>query len=178
MLRPGAAPVPEETAPHLKLRPHRIAARIELPDGAAEGVLVAQGGRFGGFSFYVRGGTPPLHRQLRRHRADDGVEPEPLRHGRHVVGVDVMPTSGLGMSAELHVDGQAVARGELPRTAPFRFALAGEGLCCGFDDGTPVADSYESPFRFTGVLHEAVIDVGGATMPDLEAELTRAWVTQ
>ncbi len=178
VLRPGAAPVPEETAPHLKLRPHRIAARIELPEGIGEGVLVAQGGRFGGFSFYVRGGRLHYTANFAGIEQTTVSSPAPLRAGRHVVGVDVTPTSGLGMSAELHVDGQAVARGELPRTAPFRFALAGEGLCCGFDDGTPVADSYESPFRFTGVLHEAVIEVGGATMPDLEAELTRAWVTQ
>ena len=83
------------------------------------------------------------------------------------------------MRAELVVDGDGGRRGRRsPRTTPFRFALAGEGLCCGYDDGTPVSDVYEAPFAFTGTIHEVVIDVSGTPVVDLVAELRRAWMTQ
>jgi hypothetical protein len=80
--------------------------------------------------------------------------------------------------AELVVGGEVVATGMAPRTTPVRFALAGEGLCCGYDDGTPVAEAYESPYPFTGTIHEAVIDVSGTPVVDLVAEIRRAWMTQ
>jgi arylsulfatase len=82
------------------------------------------------------------------------------------------------MRATLVVDGDVVAAADIERTAPFRFALAGEGLCCGYADGTPVSDTYEPPFRFTGVLHDATIDVSGTPIVDLVAEIERAWAAQ
>src|SRR5262245_56721637 len=56
------------------------------------------------------------------------------------------------------------------RSAPFRFALTGEGLWCGYDDGTPVVDLYESPLTFTGTIHEAVIHASGTPVVDLVAD--------
>ena len=51
----GAAAVPEEVAPNAKLRPHSIIVSCEIPEGGAEGVLLAEGGRFGvSASGYVR----------------------------------------------------------------------------------------------------------------------------
>jgi arylsulfatase len=175
---PGAAAVPEEVAPDTKLRPHTIAAWFDVPDDGAEGVLVAQGGRFGGYSLFVQDG-------LVRYASNfAGVETVTLESevtigsGPHAVAVALSPIEGLAMRAELTVDGIVVAAGDIARTAPYRFALAGEGLCCGYDDGTPVSDSYESPYEFTGTIHEVVIDVGGTTVADLVAEVERAWVTQ
>jgi arylsulfatase len=177
VLRAGAAPLPEDLAPNVKMRPHRIVADVEIA-GGSEGVLVAQGGRFGGFSLYVHGGRLHYTANFAGIERTTVSSPEPLAPGRHVVGVALEPASGSGMRAELVVGGRVVAVGEAPRTAPFRFALAGEGLCCGYDDGTPVADVYESPFAFTGTIHEAVIDVSGTPVVDLVAELRRAWMTQ
>ena len=82
------------------------------------------------------------------------------------------------MTVRLVVDGVAVADADLARTSPFRFALAGEGLCIGYDDGTPVSSAYDAPFAFTGELHEVVIDVGGTPVTDLTLELEHAWRTQ
>jgi arylsulfatase len=177
VLRPGAAALPEELAPSLKLRPHTIVARLEMPAGGAEGVLVAQGGRFGGFSLYVQGGR--AHYTYNFAGLDETTVSSPaLVPGRHVVGVELAPTRGLGMHAALLVDGTIVVEVDLPRTAPFRFALHGEGLCCGYDDGTPVAAAYAAPFRFTGVLHDVTIDVSGGPIVDRAAEIARAWKVQ
>jgi arylsulfatase len=177
VLRPGAAPLPEELAPSVKLRPHHIVARIEIPSAGAEGVLLAQGGRFGGFSLYVHDGRAHYTYNFAGVTTTT-VASAPLAPGRHVVGVQVTPTRGIGMHATLLVDGGVVAEADIPRTAPFRFALHGEGMCCGYDDGTPVADTYASPYRFTGVLHDVTVDVSGAPLVDHMAELQRAWMVQ
>ena len=177
-LHQGTIAVPEEVAPSTKLRPHSIVASFELPPTGGEGVLVAQGGRFGGFSLYVQHG--------RVHYASNfaGVDVTSLESdallgdGRHVAGVELAPLGGLAMRAELVVDGVVVATSDIARTSPYRFALAGEGLCCGYDDGTPVTDDYDAPFEFTGTIHEVVIDVGGTPVQDLAAHVARAWATQ
>ncbi|HKA31050.1 MAG TPA: arylsulfatase [Candidatus Binatia bacterium] len=177
VLRSGASPLPEDLAPNVKMRPHRIIADVEIATGS-EGVLVAQGGRFGGFSLYLHGGRLHYTSNFAGIERTTVSSPQPLAPGRHVVGVALEPAGGNGMRAELVVGDDVVAVAEAPRTAPYRFALAGEGLCCGYDDGTPVADVYESPFTFTGTIHEAVIDVSGTPVVDLVAELRRAWMTQ
>jgi len=99
-------------------------------------------------------------------------------HGRVVDTPGDNLLAEFAMHCALYVDGSAVAAADLARTAPVCFALAGEGLCCGFDDGTPVSEDYESTFDFTGVIDEVVIDVGGTPVLDLEMQVRRAWVTQ
>jgi len=177
VLRPGAVPLSEELAPSLKLRPHRIVARLEIPASGAEGVLLAQGGRFGGFSLHVQAGRVQYAYNFA------GLErtvlaSDPLSPGRHVVVARLAPGRGISMHAELLVDGARAGEADIPHTAPFRFALAGEGMCCGYAAGTPVVESYAPPFRFTGVLHDVTIDVSGTPVADEAAEVERAWMIQ
>src|SRR5262249_37609810 len=177
VLRPGAAPLPEELAPSLKLRPHRIVARVEVPPSGAEGVLLAQGGRFGGFSLYVQSGRAHYPSNCAG-LGEPTVSSAPLTAGRHLVGVEMTPRRGIAMHAQLVVDGDVVAEAEIARTAPFRFALHGEGMCCGYDQGTPVSAAYDAPFAFTGTLHDVTVDVSGTPIVDLVAEMRRAWIVQ
>ena len=81
------------------------------------------------------------------------------------------------MDASLRINGHVVATAAIPRTSLLRFALAGEGLCCGYDDGTPVG-AYDAPFAFTGTIDEVVIDVSGDGYTDVTAEVARAWAAQ
>ncbi|MEI2706179.1 MAG: hypothetical protein V9E89_13210 [Ilumatobacteraceae bacterium] len=92
--------------------------------------------------------------------------------------VELAPLVGLAMRAELLVDDAVVATVDIERTAPFRFAIAGEGLCCGYDDGTAVSELYQSPFPFTGAIEDVVIDVSGEPVSDGVAALNHAWMTQ
>ncbi len=177
VLWPGAAAVPEDLAPRLKMRPHRIVARVEIPPAGAEGVLLAQGGRFGGFSLYVQGGRAHYTYNFAGVETTT-VSSDPMAPGRHVIGVELTPGSAIAMRAMLVVDGAVAGEVEIARTTPFRFALHGEGLCCGYDDGTPVSESYASPFRFTGGLRDVTIDVSGTPIVDLVAEVRRAWMVQ
>jgi arylsulfatase len=148
-----------------------------MPASGAEGVLLAQGGRFGGFSLHVQAG--------RVHYAYNfaGLErtvlaSDPLSPGRHVVVARLVPGRGISMHAELLVDGARAGEADIPHTAPFRFALAGEGMCCGYAGGTPVVESYAPPFPFSGVLHDVTIDVSGTPVADESAEAERAWMVQ
>jgi hypothetical protein len=59
-----------------------------------------------------------------------------------------------------------------------RFSLAGEGLCCGYDDATPVSPEYEAPNRCTARIHRAVVDAAGATPPAISDEVRRAHLSQ
>jgi arylsulfatase len=188
--RQGATAVPEEVAAHTKLRAHRISAVVDVADtaGAAEGVVLAQGGRFGGFSLYVLGGRPHFTYNFSGLERTTIAADAPLDAGRYHLDVVVVPGDGLAMTARLSVDGAAVGSATIPRTALLRFSLAGEGLCCGYDDGTPVSDAYESPFAFTGVIEEAVIEVIDADEAETaepvaapvaeEAEVARALMTE
>ena len=51
---PGGAAIPERQAAMLKNRSHTITAHVEIPAGGAEGVLLQQGGRFGGYAFGLK----------------------------------------------------------------------------------------------------------------------------
>jgi arylsulfatase len=139
VLRPGAAPLPEELAPSVKLRPHHLIARVEIPPGGAEGVLIAQGGRFGGFALYVQDGR--AHYTYNFAGVEETtVSSAPLAPGRHVIAAELTPGRRTAMHATLVVDDAVVGAVDVPRSSPFRFALHGEGMCCGYDDGTPVVD--------------------------------------
>jgi arylsulfatase len=183
--RQGATAVPEEVAAHTKLRPHRISGMVDVGDGGGEGAVLAQGGRFGGFSLYVLGGRPHFTYNFSGLERTTIAADAPLDAGRHHLDVVVVPADGLAMTARLSVDGSEVESATIPRTALLRFSLAGEGLCCGYDDGTPVSDAYESPFAFTGVIEEAVIELIDAEEAELaaasvaeEAEVARALMTE
>ncbi len=178
VLRPGAAPVPESVAAATKLRPHSIVATVEIPKHGAEGALLAHGGRFGGYSFYVQNG------RLRYTYNFGGLEETTIESsttipdGRSTLAAVVTPGEATSVEVELSIDGRVVGKGRIARTMPFRFALVGAGLTCGYDDGAAVSANYEAPFRFSGALHAAIIDLGGTPIVDLLAEVESAFRTQ
>jgi hypothetical protein len=57
---PGMVRIPEANAPDIKNKSFHIAADVEIPEGGADGILVTQGGRFGGWGLLVLDGKPIL----------------------------------------------------------------------------------------------------------------------
>ena len=180
--RPHTSPLPSEVAVNVKMRAHVIVAEVDLPDVAAgeapaEGVLLCHGGRFGGWSVYVQDGR--LH-WAHRHvdgellvvAADEDVPAGPTR-----LGVEFTPGRGTGGTVRLFHGDRPVGEGEVRKTTPVNYSLTGEGLCCGWDDASPVAD-YEAPFRFTGTLHRVVVSVRGAPYVDEAGEIARLLAAQ
>ena len=107
---------------NVKLRPAPHRRRRRDPRGGAEGVLVAQGGRFGGFSLYVHDGRLHYTTNFAGIERTTVSSPQPLAPGRHVVGVALEPAGGMGMRAELLVGGDVVAgrRGAADGAVPLR----------------------------------------------------------
>jgi arylsulfatase A-like enzyme len=164
--RPGAC-VATTAAVDLLHRAHVVGVDCTRAAGD-HGVLLAHGGRFGGYSLYVQDeALHYVHNHLgaERFRVSSG----PLPEGEHILGFSFAPTGFNEGDITLLVDHQPVATGHIPRMTPNFYAVYGDHLCLGFDDGTPVDDRYESPYRFSGEVRTAVVDVSGAPFRDLAA---------
>jgi arylsulfatase A-like enzyme len=170
--RAGSFPVPRQAAVNVLNRAHAISAHVIVSAGD-RGVLMADGGRFGGYALYVDGGrlhyvntTSTMVTTVVSSTVDIPVD-------RAVsVGVRATPCAD-GLEITLAIDGAVAGLGVTPPLPPLGFALAGDGLSIGFDAGSPVG-SYESPFIFTGMLDHVVVDVSGEPQVDAAAELENA----
>jgi arylsulfatase len=165
-LGPRAGRLTEEAAPNVKNRSHRVRVRLAAAGGDS-GVLVAQGGRFGGWSLYVVDGVLAYAynrygRDLTTIRAD-----RPLTPGEHEVVLGFHYAGGPpgdAAAVTLLVDGDEVGSGELAATTAYYFAFD-ETCNVGVDRGTPVTDDYPAVRnRFTGTVHGVRFDLG----PDME----------
>jgi arylsulfatase len=157
----GMTRIPEGASPDVKNKSFTITAAIELPKTAASGVIVTQGGLFGGWALMVQQGRPVFHYNTVNvaHYEVTGV---PLAPGAHTIVLAFEYDGGgigRGGTATLTVGGKPAAKGRIERTIPIRVSLD-EGLDIGEDTGTPVALSYDVPFRFTGEIAKVNIDLG------------------
>lgn len=154
--------LPHGSAPSLLNRSYTVTADIEVPAAGAEGMLVTQGGRFGGYGFYLRKGVPVFTHNLAGLDRMRWAGAAPLAPGKHRLVFDFGydgPGFGKGGTGTLLVDGQAVDRHAVPRTTPILFQWD-EDFNVGLDTGTPVDDhDYQVPFRFSGTLTGLDIDL-------------------
>jgi arylsulfatase len=153
---------PKGGAPFVLDRSFTITAEVEIPEGGAEGMLVTDGGRFGGYGFYLLGGKPVFvynYVNVERHRweAKDALAP-----GKHTVVFDFAYDGigfGLGGRGTLSVDGETVDSKKMPKTLPFLFP-EDEMFDVGVDTRSPIDDrDYQSPFRFTGKLVKLTVEL-------------------
>ena len=181
---PGGSVVPAFAAPPVFNRPYSIEADVEIANGDAAGILVAQGGDAGGYTLYIDEGR--LH-YVYNYVGRDQFElesPDVLAEGRHALRYEFEPTGepdfkngkGVPGRGQLYVDGQLVANADFPHTTPFIFEL--EGLSCGYDFGAPASDRYEPPFAFNGTIHSVTFDVSGELIEDDDAQLARMMAQQ
>ncbi|MBB4932778.1 arylsulfatase [Lipingzhangella halophila] len=161
----------EETAPNVKNRSHTVTALIDIPDGGAEGVIVAQGGRFGGWSLYLHEGRPTYvynYFGFREHKAGAA---EPLPPGRHELQMQFDYDGGgvgHGGRAVLLVDGEKAADCRVEATIPYYFAFD-ETFDVGVDRASPVTDDYqEVNNEFTGRLQWVRVDLADDLCMDNE----------
>ena len=173
---PGMAPQFEYTAVNVKNRSHAITAEVEIPAGGAEGVLLAHGSWFAGYSFYVQ--NRRLHYVhnylgLAEYRISSS---EDLPTGTQTLQFRFTRTGEHQGRGALYVGGRNIGEGEIPRTIPAVIETSGEGLCCGYDSGLPVTPDYRAPFRFTGRIAQVTVDLGDPqAAADAEAQLRTAF---
>ena len=159
-LYPGMS-VNENSFINLKNASHTITADVVIPEGGAEGIILAQGGQFGGWSFYLKGGKPTYEYNflgLRRYKI---AADKPLPAGKATVQFDFAYDGGglgKGGTGRILVDGQKVAEGRIDETQCCLIALD-ETADVGRGTGTPVSDDYRSPFPFTGTIDRVVVNL-------------------
>jgi arylsulfatase A-like enzyme len=181
----GGSPVPFAVAPRVYNRPHRITARITVPEGGAEGVVLTHGNRHGGYSLYVADGRLHyVHNHLGLDRFTVSAT-RPLPVGDVHIAMELATTGGPnfalghGSPAEvrLFIEDEVVGFGELPHTVPNLFGIV--GLSCGYAAYDSVDPSrYEAPFTFTGEIDRVVLDITGELLVHPEAEMTRLMTQQ
>jgi arylsulfatase len=155
--------IPLGTAPNVLNRSFSIVAEIDVPEGGGEGMLMTQGGRFGGWGLYLAKGKPVFVYNLIDLARPRIEAPNALSAGKHTVEFVFTydgPGLGKGGTGVMKVDGIEVASGQLPHTLPFALE-ASETFDIGSDTGTGVNDAdYTAPFAFTGELQKITLDLG------------------
>jgi hypothetical protein len=148
-----------------KNKSHSITAAVVVPDAGAEGVIISQGGAFGGFSLYAKDGKPAYCYNLFGLQQFKVYGEEPIPPGEHQVRVEFGYDGGgigKGGTATLYVDGAAVGDGRIDATVPMLFS-ADETTDVGSDSATPVSDDYGSTdSAFTGRVDWVQIDIDSA----------------
>ena len=162
----GAAPVLLNTS-------FTITAEIDVPQAGAEGMIVTEGGRFGGYGFYLLKGKPTFTWNLLDLKRVKSQSPDALTPGKHTIEYDFKydglgfatlafnNVTGIGRPATgtLKVDGNVVSTQTLERTIPLTVGVD-ETFDIGADTGTPVDDQdYQIPFNFTGKIDKLTISV-------------------
>ena len=135
---------------------YTMTADVDVQAGA-NGVIVAQGGRFGGFSFYLKAGKPAFTYNYLGREKFDVLSPQALSPGRHTVIYEFKSDGGPGTGGvgTITIDGKKAGEGRIGRTQPGIFSV--DDLAdVGTDDGTPVTD-YGKSRKFTGTLHKVTI---------------------
>jgi arylsulfatase len=166
--------VPSGMIPRIYNHSYTISANLVVPDGGAEGVIVAEADHLGGFALFVQDG------KLKHTYSMLGVleytqESEtPLPTGE--VNVELVftadaPKPATGGEVTLLVNSLPVASGRMEHTVPGRFS-GYSGMDIGRDNGLVVDSSYadKAPFAFTGEIKQVVFDIA----PHLSEEDAKA----
>jgi arylsulfatase A-like enzyme len=173
--------IPSSAAPSVLNTSYTITADIDVPPGGAEGMIVTDGGRFGGYGMYLLKGKPMFLWNLLDLKRVRWEGTEALAPGKHTVEYDFKydglgfatlafnNMSGIGRpgTGTLKVDGKVVSTQTMDHTVPLTLPWD-ETFDIGADTGTPVDDNdYKVPFKFTGKIDKLTISV---EPPKLTAE--------
>jgi arylsulfatase A-like enzyme len=157
----GMRGMSENTFMNIKNRSHTITAEVETKGANTNGVLLAQAGRFGGWSLYVKDGKPTYTYNWLGLKEFTVASTQALPAGKATVRFEFVYDGGgggKGGKATISVNAQEVATGRIDATQANIFS-ADEGADVGSDEGTAVASAYSIPFKFTGKIHRVTVDL-------------------
>jgi len=163
--------IPGGAAPQLLNTSFTMTAEVTVPAGGGEGMINTNGGRFGGYGFYLLKGKPTFTWNLLDIERVKWQSPEALTAGKHTLEFDYkydglgfatlafnnVSGVGHGGTGTLKVDGKVVATNTMPKSIPFLFTVD-ESFDIGSDTGSPIDDKdYQVPFNFTGTINKLTI---------------------
>jgi arylsulfatase len=147
---------------NVKNRSHTITAEVE---NGTNGAILAQAGRFGGWSLYVKDGKPMYTYNFLGLQEYTVAATEALPAGKATIRFEFVYDgggAGKGGMGTIFVNGQKVASGRIEQTECCLFS-ADEGADVGTDEGTAVSAGYAVPFKFNGKIKKVTIDLQPTT---------------
>ncbi|MBI4768567.1 MAG: arylsulfatase, partial [Deltaproteobacteria bacterium] len=174
---PGTSMIPGGAVPNTQNRSYTIIAAVDIPEKGAEGVLLALGGRFGGYALYIQNNRLVYDYNflgISHYRVASTIE---VPKGKSRLRFKFIKTGEHQGQGTLFINEEKVGEGRIERTAPVRHAFA-EGMEIGRDSLTPVSESYQCPFAFTGTLKQVVIRLNGKPHLDPEGDFRMAMSRQ
>ncbi len=161
----GMGRLSENSIVVIKNKSHSVTAQLIVPEDGAQGVIVAQGGAFGGWSLYVHEGRPAYCYNFFGLQRFKVYGERPIPSGEHQVRMEfAYDGGGLGKGGEvkLYVDGEEAGKGRVEATVPLAFS-ADETCDLGIDSATPVSDDHGAlDSQFTGRIRWVQIDLDDA----------------
>jgi arylsulfatase len=159
----GMGRLSENSVVVLKNKSFSITAEVETPPTGAEGVIIAQGGAFGGLSLYAKGGRAKFAYNFLGLQTFTIEAGQPIPAGKHQVRMEFAYDGGglaKGGSVTLYYDGRKVGEGRVEHTVPMIFS-GDETTDIGRESGTPVTPDYNrKTSAFTGKVNWVQIDLG------------------
>jgi arylsulfatase A-like enzyme len=162
--RDGVDRLPNAVVPHIAGRKHVITADIEVPEHGADGVIVAQGSRYGGFTLFVKDRHVVYEVNAFGNRAGQLVSQSALKPGKaHIVllvepdpapAQTASPSAPRPGTASLTIDGVAQGKANFVNLNGNSYT---ETLDIGSDLGSPVSSAYRVPDKFTGKINQVTI---------------------
>jgi hypothetical protein len=164
MIYSGMRGLGENLVLNVKNKSHAVTAQIVVPDnGGAKGVILAQGGMFGGWSIYTKDGRLSYSYNLLGLQEFKIEGDKQIPAGEHQVRMEFAYDGGglaKGGTVSLYIDGEKIGEGRVERTQPIVFSLD-DKTDVGSDRGTPVSDDYASPnSAFNGRIDWIQLDIG------------------
>jgi arylsulfatase A-like enzyme len=163
MFFPGMGRLSENSVVSIKNKSFSVTAEVEVPETGAEGVVIAQGGRFGGWALYAKDGKATFVYNVLGLQWFTTEADSPIPAGTHQVRMEFAYDGGglaKGGNVTLYHDGNPVGAGRVEATQPMIFS-ADETTDIGYESGTTVTPDYNAQSsRFTGKIHWVQIDLG------------------
>jgi arylsulfatase len=168
--RSGVERLPNSVAPKLAGRAHEITADVSLPTGAGDGVLIAQGSRYGGFTLFIKNRHVVYEVNAYGRSAGRIVSADALPNGHSHIALQVIPDPALASPGALTILGpRGVRPGKVllsvngkQQEQAFANVLGASGtetMDVGSDLGSPVSADYTSPNRFNGTIEKIQLEL-------------------
>lgn len=159
----GMTGIMEATFLNVKNKSKTLTAELEVPEGGGHGILVAQGGRFGGWALYVKDGVPAYDYNFLGMQRTTIAGKEKLVPGKASIGFEFKYDGGgpgKGGMGTLYVNNKKVGEGRIEHTQAGIFS-ADETADVGIDLGTPVVETIgsEAKSRFTGGIPKLTVEI-------------------
>jgi arylsulfatase len=159
----GAKGIPENAFINVKNTSLTISADVDVPANAA-GVLLCQGGDFGGWTFYMKEGKPVYAYNWLGLEQFTITSKQKVPPGKHALKFDFAYDGGRGAGGKgsLYLDGKKVGEGKIAKTHSNTFGID-ETADVGEDQNTPVVPAYKGKSKFKGKIDKITVETFRAT---------------